>query len=90
MTWIPESSYESRVVSYLDEISDNLCKKNITVADSYYALLVRTSGTLTALQADHNDFDLPKQIPNLNIQTKGIPQTHMVVHTWHIDVRKHT
>ena len=66
------------MVSYLDEISDNLCKKNITVADSYYALLVRASGTLTALQADHNDFDLPKQIPNLNIQTKGIPQTHQM------------
>ena len=41
-------------------------------------MLVRASGTLTALQADHNDFDLPKQIPNLNIQTKGIPQTHQM------------
>ena len=48
MTWIPESSYESRVVPYLDEISNNLCKKNIPIADSYYALLVRASGTLTA------------------------------------------
>ena len=45
------------------------------MADSYYALLVRARGTLTALQADHNNFSLTKQIPNLNIQTKGIPQT---------------
>ena len=66
------------MVLYLDEIIDNLCKKNIPVADSYYALLVRSSGTLTALQADLNDFDLTTHIPNLNIQTKGIPHTHQM------------
>ena len=49
--------------------------KNIPVADSYYALLVRASGTLTTLQTDHNNLNLTKQIPNLNIETKGIPQT---------------
>ena len=78
MTWIPESSYKSRVVPYLDEISNNYCNKNITVADSYYALLVRSSGTLTALQADHNDFEATTQIPNLNIQTKGVPHTQQM------------
>ena len=78
MTWIPESSYESRVVPYLEEISDNYCNKKITIADSYYALLVRSSGTLIALQADHNDFDVNTQIPNLSIQTKGIPHKHQI------------
>ena len=71
MTWIPESSYESRVVPYLDEMSNNYCNKNITIADSYYALLVRSSGTLTALQADHSDFEATAKIPNLNIHAKG-------------------
>ena len=42
-------------------------------------LLVRSSGTLTALQADHNDFDVTTQIPNLNIQTKEIPHTHQMI-----------
>ena len=78
MTWILESRYESRVVPYLDEISNNYCNKNVTVADSYYALLVRSSGTLTALQADHNDFEATTQIPNLNIQTKGVPHTQQM------------
>ena len=70
MTWILQSNYTTEGYTYLDEVSDNLCKKNIPVADSYYALLVRSSGTLTALQADHNDFDLTTQIHNLKIQTK--------------------
>ena len=63
------------MVPYLDEISNIYCNKNITVADSYYTLLVRLSGTLTALQADHNDFGTSTQIPNLAIQTKGVPYT---------------
>ena len=48
------------------------------MADSYYAVLVRASSTLTALQADYNNFTLTKQIPNLNIQTKGTPRTPQV------------
>ena len=75
MTWLPKSNYTNELYSYLEEVSDNLCKKNKPMADSYYALLVRASGTLTALQADYNNFSLTKQIPNINIQTKGIPQT---------------
>ena len=47
--------------------------ENIPVADSYYAVLVRVTGTLTALQADYNNFTLTKQIPSLNIQTKMKP-----------------
>ena len=66
------------MVPYLDEISNNYCNKNITVADSYYALLVRSSGSLTALQADHNDFGTSTQIPNLAIQTKGVPYTQQM------------
>ena len=78
MTWLPGSNYTNELYSYLKEVSDNLCNKNIPVAHSYYALLVRASDTLTALQADHNNYTLTKQIPNLNIQTKGIPQTPQV------------
>ena len=48
MTWLPKSNYINDLYSYLEEVSDNLCKKNIPMADSYYALLVRASGTLTA------------------------------------------
>ena len=72
MTWLPAPNYTSELYTYLNELSDNLCGKNIPVADSYYAVLVRASGTLTALQADYNNFTLTKQIPNLNIQTKMI------------------
>ena len=41
-------------------------------------MLVRSSGTLTALQADHNDFDVNTKILNLSIQMKGIPHTHQM------------
>ena len=78
MTWLPRSNYTTELYCYLKEVSDNLCIKNIPVADSYYAVLVRASGTLTALQADYNNFTLTKQIPNLNIQTKMTPQTPQV------------
>ena len=78
MTWLPGSNYTNELYSYLKEVSDNLCIKNIPVADSYYAVLVRASGTLTALQADYDNFTLTKQIPNLNIQTKMTPQTPQV------------
>ena len=60
MTWIPQNNYESQLNPYLDEVSENLYKKNIPMAESYYALLVTANGTLTALQADHNNFDLTK------------------------------
>ena len=40
MTWLPKSNYTTELYSYLKEVSDNLCNKNIPVADSYYALLV--------------------------------------------------
>ena len=79
MTWLPKSNYTNELYSYLKEVSDNLCNKNIPMADSYYALLVRASRTLTLLQADHTNFNLTKQIPNLNIQTKGIPQTPQIL-----------
>ena len=72
MTWLLGSAYTNELYSYLKEIGDNLCNENIPMADSY-AVLVRASGTLTALQADYNDFTLTKQIPNLNIQTKMTP-----------------
>ena len=68
MTWLPGSTYTNELYSYLKEIGDNLCKEIIPVADSYYAVLVQATGTLTALQADFNDFMLNKPIPNLNIR----------------------
>ena len=48
MTWLPAPNYTNELQTYLYEVSDNYCGKNIPVADSYYAVLVRASGTLTA------------------------------------------
>ena len=77
MTWLPASVYTNELYKYLDEIGNNLCNDNIPIADSYYAVLVRAQGTLTALQADFNDFPLTNQIPSLNIQTKVKPPLPM-------------
>ena len=65
MTWLPGSNYTNELYSNLKEIGDNLCHEKIPLANSYYAVLVRVSSTLTALQADYNDFTLTKQIPSL-------------------------
>ena len=69
MTWLPGSNNNNELYSYLKEIGDKLCNEKIPVSDSYYAVLVRATSTLTALQADFNDFTLTKQIPSMNIQT---------------------
>ena len=69
MTWLPNSVYTNELYFYLKEISDQY-SQNIPVADSYYAVLIRASGTLTALQADYNNFTIAQQIPSLNIQTQ--------------------
>ena len=75
MTWLPGSVYTNELYSYLHEISHQYCHNDIPIADSYYAVLVRATGTLTALQADYSNFPLAKQIPSLNIQAKSIPQS---------------
>ena len=77
MTRLPASVYTNELTKYLDEIGNNLCNDGIPIADSYYALLVRAQGTLTALQADFNYFPLTSQIPSLNIQTKVKPPLPM-------------
>ena len=49
MTWLPGSNYTNELYAYLQEISDNHCQRNIPVAVSYYAVLVRANRTLTVL-----------------------------------------
>ena len=66
MTWLPAPNYTNELQTYLYEVSDNYFR-HIPVADSYYAVLVRASGTRTVLQADYNNSILIKQIHNLNI-----------------------